>query len=159
MQLTQRIIDAIKDGPSSEFYDLLIQYGRWACYLGCSGYATGKQSQTAWIDDDSALCLDAAFGRLKKSFPAVWQILRMYYVQDMDELDIVSMLKLNKKQRNKRQGVRRGRNYYGFDPAYADALLRAGPPEILNIKKRGDEIVFNYLLELNQDNKDKNEKL
>lgn len=159
MQLTQRIIDAIKDGPSSEFYDLLIQYGRWACYLGCSGYATGKQSQTAWIDDDSALCLDAAFGRLKKSFPAVWQILRMYYVQDMDELDIVSMLKRNKKQRNKRQGVRRGRNYYGFDPAYADALLRAGPPEILNIKKRGDEIVFNYLLELNQDNKDKNEKL
>ena len=105
------------------------------------------------------MCLDAAFGRLKKSFPAVWQILRMYYVQDMDELDIVSMLKRNKKQRNKRQGVRRGRNYYGFDPAYADALLRAGPPEILNIKKRGDEIVFNYLLELNQDNKDKNEKL
>ena len=159
MQLTQRIIDAIKNGLSGEFYDLLIQYGRWACYLGCSGYATGKQSQTAWIDDDSALCLDAAFGRLKKSFPAVWQILRMYYVQDMDELDIVTMLKRNKKQRNNRQGVERGRRYYGFDPAYADALSRAGPSEILSIKKRGEEIVFNYLLELNQDNKDKNEKL
>lgn len=152
MQLTQRIIDAIKDGLSSDYFDLLIQYGRWACYLGCSGYATGKQSQTAWIDDDSALCLDAAFGRLKKAFPAVWQILRMYYVQDMDELDIVSMLKRNKKQRNKRQGVERGRNYYGFDPAYADALCSVGTKEVLAIKKRGDEMILSYLQEMNLQN-------
>ena len=148
MQLTQRIIDATKDGLSSEFYDLLIQYGRWACFLGCSGYATGKQLQTAWIDDDSALCLDAAFGRLKKAFPAVWQILRMYYVQDMDELDIVTMLKSVKKQCGKGQGVRRGRNYYGFDPAYADVLCSVGPKDVLAIKKRGEEMVFNYLLEI-----------
>lgn len=160
MQLTQRIIDAIKDGLSSEFYDLLIQYGRWACYLGCSGYATGKQSQTAWIDDESALCLDAVFGRLKKAFPAVWQILRMYYVQDMDELDIVTMLKRAKKLRRTRQGVRRGRNYYGFDPAYAEVLCSVGPKEVLSIKKRGEEMIFNYLIEINQkDKRYKNEKL
>ena len=125
MQLTQRIIDAIKNGLSSEFYDLLIHYGRWACYLGCSGYATGKQSQTAWIDDESALCLDAAFGRLKKAFPIIWQVLRMYYVQDMDELDIVTMFKR------------------------AEILYSIGPKEVLAIKKRGEEMVFNYLLELN----------
>ena len=95
-------------------------------------------------------------GGLKKAFPAVWQILRMYYVQDMDELDIVSMLKRAKKRRSNRQGVRHGRNYYGFDPAYADVLCSAGPKEVLAIKKRGEEMVFNYLLELN---KDKNEKL
>lgn len=152
MQLTQRIIDATKDGLSSEFYDLLIQYGRWACFLGCSGYATGKQSQTAWIDDESALCLDAAFGRLRKAFPAVWQVLRMYYVQDMDELDIVTMLKRNKKQRNKRQGVERGRNYYGFDPAYADVLYSVGTKEVLAIKKRGDEMILSYLQEMNLQN-------
>ena len=76
---------------------------------------------------------------------------------DMDELDIVTMLKRAKKRRSNRQGVRRGRNYYGFDPAYADVLCSAGPKEVLAIKKRGEEMVFNYLLELNQ-NKDKNKK-
>ena len=147
MQLTSRILDAMQDGVSSTFIDLLMHYGRWACYLGCSGYATGKQSVTAWIDDASALILDKCFGRLKSKLPALWHILRMFYVKDMDELDIVSTLK--KRKRKKRlQGVRRGCNFYGYDPAYADTLYSCGPKEILLLKRRGEQLIFNYLLEL-----------
>ena len=43
--------------------------------------------------------------------------------------------------------------------AYAEILYSIGPKEVLAIKKRGEEMVFNYLLELNQkDDKGKNEK-
>ena len=148
MQLTSRILDAMQDGVSSSFIDLLIHYGRWACYLGCSGYATGKQSVTAWIDDTSALIIDKCFGRLKSKLPAIWYILCMFYVKDMDELDIVITFKKRKRGKRRRQGVKRGRNFYGYDPAYADTLYSCGPKEILLLKKRGDQLIFNYLLEL-----------
>ena len=138
----------MQDGITGAFYDLLTAYGIWACYLGCSGYATGKSRKTAWIDDDSAMIIDACFMRLKNSYPQIWQIMRMYYIQDMDTLDILSVLRRAKRSKRRQNRVIRGQNYYGFDPAYAETLLSVGPKEIMAIKKRGDEMIYNYLLEM-----------
>lgn len=76
-------------GDDANFVSLVEDYGRWARYSGIGGYSTGHHRDgPKFIDDDSALVIDRAFGVIRKSHKRVYQVLEMYYIKRMDMLDI-----------------------------------------------------------------------
>ena len=68
---------ALSHGAASgEFYLLLQNYGIWSRYFGCSGYKAHSSEilPTAIIDDDTAMLVERAVVKLKKSRPNVWKV-------------------------------------------------------------------------------------
>ena len=66
--MTRFILEAIQNGYSSEYLNLLHNYGLWARYFGAVGYLhPGLAHEDYIIDDDSALKVEKAMCWLKQS--------------------------------------------------------------------------------------------
>lgn len=139
-KLTRFIQEAIEDGYSSEYLNLLHNYGLWARYFGAVGYLhPGLAHEDYIIDDDSALIVDRAMQKLKDSRPTVYSMLSMYYVRGFDEYDILSVLK-------ERVTVKRVRHKDRYDATpYDDAVRYLTGSAVRDIIVLGEKLVLDYL--------------
>ena len=85
--LTKLLKIYLEDG--ADFAALIDDYGKWARYSGVGGYSTGHHRDgPSFIDDESAMIIDRAFGEIKKTHRRVFKVLEMYYIRRMDVMDI-----------------------------------------------------------------------
>lgn len=119
--LTRLLKDYIAEGYSTTFIELLEDWGRWARYFGCQGYyGVHASDPIRFLDDDSAMILDAAFGKLKQSRPMYWKLMRMRYVQKLDSDDIEAVL------RRWKHGWSYRLNHYHLDYRVIEQVIRRG---------------------------------
>lgn len=94
MTLTRYVHDAIAEGYSEAFINALENWGKWSRYFGCMGYgAHGNDPEDSYIiDDDSALIIDKAFCELKEHNPAIYLVLKFFYIGGLGEKQIMHKL-------------------------------------------------------------------
>lgn len=138
--MTRFILEAIQNGYSSEYLNLLHNYGLWARYFGAVGYLhPGLAHEDYIIDDDSALEVEKAMCWLKQSRPNVHRLFAMYYVRGLDEYDILSVLK-------ERVTVKRVRHKDRYDATpYDDAVRYLTGSAVRDIIVLGEKLVLDYL--------------
>lgn len=138
--MTRFILEAIQNGYSSEYLNLLHNYGLWARYFGAVGYLhPGLAHEDYIIDDDSALEVEKALCWLKQSRPNVHRLFAMYYVRGLDEYDILSVLK-------ERVAVKRVRHKDRYDATpYDDAVRYLTGSAVRDIIVLGEKLVLDYL--------------
>lgn len=94
MTLTRTIRDAIKAGYSGDFISMLEEFGKWSRYFGCQGFKShGSASNSYNLDDESGALIDQAFCSLKNKHAGLYLIMRMYYINNMSEMQIVRELR------------------------------------------------------------------
>lgn len=93
--MTRELQQAIKDGYSAEFCRLLMNYGIWSRYFGCTGYKSHHEGVMAVIDDDTALQIDKAVLALKRARPNLYMLFRMSRINSLSEYAIMNELKHN----------------------------------------------------------------
>ena len=93
--MTRELQQAIKDGYSAEFCRLLMNYGIWSRYFGCTGYKSHHEGVMAVIDDDTALQIDKAVLALKRARPNLYMLFRMSRINSLSEYAIMNEIKYN----------------------------------------------------------------
>lgn len=94
MKLTRTIKDALKAGYSGDFISLLEEFGKWSRYFGCRGFKSHSSVSNSYnLDDESGALIDKAFCSLKDKHAGLYLIMRMYYVNNMREMQIVRELR------------------------------------------------------------------
>lgn len=91
--LTRSIKDAIKEGYTSDFIHLLEEFGRWSRYFGCMGWGNSPAGKTCYMDDETGAVLDLAFAQLKRQHPELHRLLKRYYIDGLNEVQIARELK------------------------------------------------------------------
>lgn len=92
--MTSDILITVRQGfPSAEFRRLLKNYGYWAHTTGCKGWGHGGDFPTPAISDETALEVDRAVGALKREHPNLSCIFTLFYIKQLDEHQIVSILR------------------------------------------------------------------
>lgn len=130
MKLTRLIRESIKDGCSEAYIALLEDWGRWASFHagGPQGYAGGTPGETPrFIDDESAMQIDAAFCRLKDENLALFEVMRMYFIKRLDADLIEKILR-----RHHRGGWEQAVKKYHVTHALVDELVRRGAVFVLD---------------------------
>lgn len=93
--MTRELQQAIKDGYSAEFCRLLMNYGIWSRYFGCTGYKSHHEGVMAVIDDDTALQIDKAVLLMKRERPNLYMLFRMSRINSLSEYAIMHEIKHN----------------------------------------------------------------
>ena len=92
--MTNDLLITLRQGADSgEFRRLLKNYGYWAHTTGCKGWSQGGDFPTPAISDDTALEVDRAVGELKREHPNLSRIFTLFYVNQLDEQQIVSIMR------------------------------------------------------------------
>ncbi len=110
---------------SGDFLRLLQNYGFWAHTSGCKGWSHGGDFPTPAISDETALEVDKAVGVLKQTKPQLAFIFTYYYIKQLDEHQIVSIL--------------RRRNRRDKDLQYITAVM------VRELLKKAEQIVYDAL--------------
>ena len=149
--MTRFILEAIQNGYSSEYLNLLHNYGLWSRYFGCSGYP-GRTSanQTYTISDESAMIIDKAFCELKQKQPNLYMLLNMFYIQNKSPDEIFLILKKQNKKKIKPRKPRHCSNYFEFNPAVDTALKYVTTQAIYDLIRRGEQLILSQLRSMNE---------
>ena len=93
--MTRELQQALKDGYSAEFCRLLMNYGIWSRYFGCTGYKSHHEGVQAMIDDDTALQIDKAVLLMKRERPNLYMLFRISRINSLSEYAIMHELRHN----------------------------------------------------------------
>lgn len=140
--------DAIAAGPESgEFYLLLKNYGLWSRYFGCSGYGAHSTETlpTPIIDDDTAMFVEKAAIKLKKTRPNVWRVFRLHYADDLSPDKIASIIKAETKN-NREPRYRRRKNYFEYNAAIDSALRHITANTVRDLLKIAERFIYTELM-------------
>lgn len=129
--MTPLIREYTRAGISEEFYELLTDFGRWAQFSGCKGFfGAHKSDPPRFIDDESAMQIDAAFCRLKDENLALFEVMRMYFIKRLDADLIEKILKVLRQ--HNRGGWEQAVKKYHVTHALVDELVRRGAVFVLD---------------------------
>ena len=140
--------DAIAAGPESgEFYLLLKNYGMWSKYFGCSGYGahSSEPLPTPIIDDDTAMFVEKAAIKLKKTRPNVWRLFRLHYVNDLSPDKIASIIKAETKN-NREPRRKRRKNYFEYNAAIDSAIRHITASTVRDLLKIAERFIYAELM-------------
>lgn len=127
--------------------DLLQDFGRWARTQACKGFPGGHGTAEPYLlDDQSALVIDAAWGELRRAFPQIERLLRMYYIQGRDLGDIYSVLR-RRGGRKRRAGAVRRKDFYAVDLVTLGAQLCVNEQHISRLIDSGTMRIYRTLKE------------
>lgn len=144
--ITTTLKDALNDnfdGPN--FLRLLHNYGVWARYFGAVGYLQqGSLRETCVIDDDTALIIDRAMQSLKDNWPKLFRLLTWYYVNDLDEGDILSVMM----QKPTKKYIEYRKNYYAASPYDKSDARYLSQKDIRKLIIVGEKHVYSYLKDM-----------
>lgn len=88
--------DFMGDGAGRLFVRLLDDWGRWErSGTGIHGFSRGCLETPKFIDDDSALIVNRAYGRLCKREIKYANLIRLRYIVKLDTVDIVRLAERN----------------------------------------------------------------
>lgn len=144
--------NALSHGAASgEFYLLMQNYGIWSRYFGCSGYKVHSSEilPTAIIDDDTAMLVESAVVKLKKSRPNVWKVFRMYYIEGLTPEIITDRLRSETKGKPESPYKRR-KNYYEARPAIDMALRHVTASCVRDLLKLAESFIYDVLISYNK---------
>lgn len=116
--------NALAEGPRSSSFNLLLQnYGWWSRYFGCTGYVshTSDSLPEIIIDDDTAMLVEQAAIRLRKSRPNVWRVFYLYYMKGLTQDEIAKKIRIE--CRRPRSYAKRRRNVFVYNPATSGMAL------------------------------------
>lgn len=143
---------ALSHGATSgEFYLLLQNYGIWSRYFGCSGYKAHSSEilPTAIIDDDTAMLVESAVVKLKKSRPNVWRVFRQHYIEGLTPEVITD--RLRSETRGKPESpYKRRKNYYEARPAIDTALRHINASGVRSLLKIAENFIYDDLIDYNK---------
>lgn len=125
--MTPLIREYTRAGLSEQFYELLADFGRWAQFSGCKGFFGAHSDPARFIDDESAMQIDAAFCRLKDENLALFEVMRMYFIKRLDADLIEKILR-----RHHRGGWEQAVKKYHVTHALVDELVRRGAVFVLD---------------------------
>ena len=92
--MTNDLLITLRQGAdSNDFLRLLQNYGYWSHCSGCKGWAHGGDFPTPAITDETALEIDRAVGELKREHANLSFIFTLYYINQLDEQQIVSIMR------------------------------------------------------------------
>lgn len=115
MTLTPLLQRAVEQEGAGDFIQLLEDFGRWARPFYTKGWHSGlTYAQPALVDDESARLLDIALGIVKRRRPLIFDLLRMHFINSLDEHQICRVLNRGR-AREPRGGVQRGQGFYRVD--------------------------------------------
>ena len=140
--------DAIAAGPESgEFYLLLKNYGMWSRYFGCSGYGahSSEPLPTPIIDDDTAMFVEKAAIKLKKTRPNVWRVFRLHYAEDLTPEKISSRIRAETKN-NREPRHKRRKNYFEYNAAIDSALRHITASCVRDLLKIAERFIYTELM-------------
>lgn len=141
--------DAIAAGPASgEFYLLLKNYGMWSRYFGCTGYGahSTEAAPTPIIDDDTAMTVERAAIKLKKTRPNVWRVFRLHYVEDLSPEKISDRIK-SETRTNREPRYKRRKNYFEARPAIDSALRHINASCVRDLLKIAESFIYTEIME------------
>ena len=152
MTCTKLLLDSIKDGYSKDFVLLLEDWGRWSHFLGCSGFKGGHSTAPSFIDDDTALIIDQAMCNLKQRKPRLYQLISMYYIAGLDELDIVHVLnqetQITKARKTwQKQSREIGKNTYGVIRTRHHLKFSVDTADVIDLIEFASKLVLKLLQE------------
>lgn len=76
------------------FILLLEDWGRWERYAAkVQGWGKGRSDPPHIVDDATALAINAAAGRIKQQSEALFKILELRYIQDLETGAILKILR------------------------------------------------------------------
>ena len=76
------------------FISLLEDWGRWERYAAkVQGWGKGRSDPPCFIDDETALIINKTAGEIKNKFPKVFEILKLRYINNLDEEEIFKQIK------------------------------------------------------------------
>lgn len=143
---------ALSHGAASgEFYLLLQNYGIWSRYFGCSGYKAHSSEilPTAIIDDDTAMLVERAVVKLKKSRPNVWKVFCQHYIEGLTPEIITD--RLRSENRGKPESLyKRRKNYYEARPAIDTALRHINASGVRGLLKIAESFIYEDLIAYNK---------
>ena len=140
--------DAIAAGPESgEFYLLLKNYGMWSKYFGCSGYGahSSEPLPTPIIDDDTAMFVEKAAIKLKKTRPNVWRVFRLHYAEDLTPEKISSRIRAETKN-NREPRHKRRKNYFEYNAAIDSAIRHITASTVRDLLKIAERFIYTELM-------------
>ena len=112
--------NALAEGPRSSSFNLLLQnYGWWSRYFGCAGFKshTSDSLPEVIIDDDTAMLVEQAAIKLRKSRPNVWRVFNLYYMKGLSQDEIAN--KIRRESQRPWSFAKRRRNVFVYNPATA----------------------------------------
>lgn len=143
---------ALSHGAASgEFYLLLQNYGIWSRYFGCSGYKAHSSEilPTAIIDDDTAMLVERAVVKLKKSRPNVWKVFSQHYIEGLTPEIITDRLRSENWGKTESLYKRR-KNYYEARPAIDTALRHINASGVRGLLKIAESFIYEDLIAYNK---------
>lgn len=86
--------DFMGDGAGRLFVRLLDDWGRWErSGTGIHGFSRGCLEAPHFIDDETAMIISAAAGRVKEQSEALFKILELRYIHDLETNEILKIFR------------------------------------------------------------------
>ena len=82
----------LSNHAEADFLPLCYEWGKWSRGGGVMGWGKAPEAEPWTIDDDSALCLDAALGDLGREWPSHVDLIHMHFKRGLDFGEIAEAL-------------------------------------------------------------------
>lgn len=97
----------IADRVTGDFIALCREWGKWSRGGGVMGWGKATEAEPWTIDDDSALCLDAALGDLGREWPSHVDLIHMHFKRGLDFGEIAEALAKTFERKRRVKGLGR----------------------------------------------------
>ena len=92
--MTTATLETFAANYDRNFILLLEDWGRWERTAAkVQGWGKGRSDPPHFVDDKTAMIINAACGRLKKQNEVLFKVLELRYIQDLDSNEILRILK------------------------------------------------------------------
>lgn len=92
--MTTATLETFAKKYDRKFILLLEDWGRWERYASkVQGWGKGRSDSPHFIDDETAMIISAAAGRIKHKSEALFKILELRYIQDLESDEILKIFR------------------------------------------------------------------
>ena len=97
----------VSNHAEADFLPLCYEWGKWSRGGGVMGWGKAPDVEPWTIDDDSALCLDAALGDLGREWPQYVDLLHMHFKRGLGYGEIAEALAKTFERKRRVKGLGR----------------------------------------------------
>lgn len=97
----------VSNHAEADFLPLCYEWGKWSRGGGVMGWGKAPDAEPWTIDDDSALCLDAALGDLGREWPNYVDLIHMHFKKGLGYGEIAEALAKTFERKRRIKGLGR----------------------------------------------------